>query len=268
MALWGTVWLSVAVCSAPALETNVVINEFMALNDSTITNKFGKYEDWIELYNTNSFNVSLKDWYLTDDAGNLTKWKFPAHAITTIASKGFLLVWADSKSYSVTNNELHASFSLGKDGEYLALVKPDGATVVSEFQPLPQYQDMSFGIGANGEQRYFAVPTPGRTNAFAGASNEVADTKCTPGSGFYSNAVAVTITCATAGADIRYTTDCGEPTTNSLLYTSPIPVTNTTVLRAVAFKSGSAPSDIDTHTYIFPAQAIRQPTNPSGFSTN
>jgi hypothetical protein len=45
----------------------------MALNDSTLTNKLGKYEDWIELYNTNSFNVPLKGWYLTDDAGNLKK---------------------------------------------------------------------------------------------------------------------------------------------------------------------------------------------------
>ena len=245
-----------------------VINEFMADNSTTLTNSLGKCDDWIELYNPSSTNVSLKGWYLTDDAGNLTKWKFPTNSISSIAGKGFLLVWADSKSYSVTNNELHASFSLDKDGEYLALVKTDGVTVVSEFQPLPQYQDMSYGIGANGEQRYFAVPTPGRTNAFAGASNEVADTEFTPDSGFYSNAVAVTITCATAGAEIRYTTDCGEPTTNSLLYTSPIPVTNTTVLRAVAFKSGYAPSDIDTHTYIFPAQAIRQPTKPSGFPTN
>jgi hypothetical protein len=73
LALWGAAWLSVAVCSSPALETNVVINEFMALNDSTLTNKLGKYEDWIELYNTNSFNVPLKGWYLTDDAGNLKK---------------------------------------------------------------------------------------------------------------------------------------------------------------------------------------------------
>jgi hypothetical protein len=270
LALWGAAWLSVAVCSSPALETNVVINEFMALNDSTLTNKLGKYEDWIELYNTNSFNVPLKGWYLTDDAGNLKKWKFPTNAITTIASNGFLLVWADDKSYSVTNNELHTNFKLSGDGEYLALVKPDGATVVSAYAPTfpQQYDDMSYGIGTNGEHRYFAVPTPGKINAFAGASNEVADTKFTPGSGFYSNAVAVTITCATAGAVIRYTTDCSEPTTNSLLYTSAIPVTNTTVLRAVAFKSGYAPSDIDTHSYIFPAQALNQPTKPSGFPTN
>ncbi|MEI6148063.1 MAG: lamin tail domain-containing protein, partial [bacterium] len=265
----ATLWLASGLGAGVALgQGGPFINEFMADNSTTLTNSLGKSDDWIELCNPLSTNVSLKGWYLTDDAGNLTKWKFPTNSISSIAGNGFLLVWADSKSYSVTNSELHANFSLDKNGEYLALVKTDGVTVVSEFQPLPQYQDMSYGIGASGEQRYFAVPTPGRTNAFAGASNEVADTKFNPDSGFYSNAVAVTTTCATAGAEIRYTTDCSVPTTNSLLYTSPIPVTNTTVLRAVAFKSGYAPSGIDTHTYIFPAQAIRQPTKPSGFPTN
>jgi hypothetical protein len=259
LALFGAVWLSFAVCSALALETNVVINEFMALNDSTLKNKLGKYEDWVELHNTNSFSVSLKGWYLTDDAGNLKKWKFPTNA-TTIAGNGFLLVWADDKSYSVTNNELHTNFKLSGDGEYLALVKPDGATVVSAYAPTfpQQYADMSYGIGANGEPRYFAVPTPGKTNAFASASNEVADTKFNPDRGFYSNAVAVTITCATAGSEIRYTTNGSAPTNTSTLYTGPLAITNTTCLRAAAYKAGFVPADADTHTYLFVNDVIQQ----------
>jgi hypothetical protein len=268
LALWGAAWLGVAVCSAPALETNVVINEFMALNDSTITNKFGKYEDWIELYNTNSFSVSLKGWYLTDDAGKLNKWKFPTNAITTIAGKGFLLVWADNKSYSVTNNELHASFSLSGDGEYLALVKPDGVTVVSSFAPIQQYADMSYGIGANGEQRYFDVPTPGKTNAFAGASNEVAGVTFSPKRGVYTNTVpAVTARCDTAGAEIRYTTNAEPPATNSALYSTPFAFTHTAVIRAAAFKSGWAPSGIDTHSYIVLNDVLNQSATPAGFPT-
>ena len=54
------------------------------------------------------------------------------------------------RSSPVTNNELHANFSLSKDGEYLGLVRPDGVTVADEFAPAfpPQLADISYGSGA------------------------------------------------------------------------------------------------------------------------
>ena len=33
--------------------------------------------DWIEIQNTSGLPVGLEGWYLTDDAGDLTKWRFP-----------------------------------------------------------------------------------------------------------------------------------------------------------------------------------------------
>lgn len=96
----------------------------------------------------------------------------------------------------------------------------------------------------------------------------VADTKFEPSRGFYTNAISVTITSATVGAKIYYTTDSSVPTTNSALYSAPIPISKTTVLRAAAFKTGYFPSDINTHTYIFPMDVIHQPANPPGFPTS
>ena len=59
-----------------------------------------------------------------------------------------------------------------------------------------------------------------------------------PAGGTYSSAQPVTITCATSGATIRYTTDGSEPASTSAAYSAPINVTGTTTIKAKAFKSG------------------------------
>ena len=56
---------------------DVVINEFMAANATTHTNKLDGYSDWIELHNAGTFAVDLTGWALTDDSGDLAKWVFP-----------------------------------------------------------------------------------------------------------------------------------------------------------------------------------------------
>lgn len=251
--------------------TNIAINEFEAVNDSTKKNSLGKYDDWVELYNPFSTNVNLRGWYLTDNASKLTKWQFPNHTASVIGAKGYLLIWTDSQSFPVTNNELHASFSLSSSGEYLGLVKPDGVTVVSAYAPTfpPQYGDISYGLGQNGESRYFAVPTPGAVNAFAGGSNQVDGVKFSPKRGVYTNAMPqVTATASTSGSEIRYTTDFEAPTAASSLCSAPFDLTHTAVYRAAAYKSGFGASVVDTHTYVSADDVLRQPAVPAGFPTN
>lgn len=58
---------------------------------------------------------------------------------------------------------------------------------------------------------------------------------------------------------IRYTVNGTPPSeTNGLVYSAPIPVTNTTTLRAVAFKPGWQPSGSDAQTYIFLDSILKQ----------
>ncbi len=264
--------LPVLVTSPPGVVSNIVINEFLASNKSGLKNSLGESEkDWIELYNPNANSVSLSGWYLTDTADTLTKWKFPVGSASSIAGKGYLLVWADSKSYSVTNNELHASFALSKDGEYLALVKPDG-TVFSAYEPAfpAQYDDISYGVGLTGENHYFTAPTPGQANSasYMDYLGAVADTKFSADRGFYSSPFSLTITSATGNSTIRYTLDGSTPTeTYGTVYTntSPILINKTTVVRALAYKDGYQPTDVDTQTYIFLSGVLTQPAAPTGF---
>ena len=77
----------------------------------------------------------------------------------------------------------------------------------------------------------------------------VATPTFSPAEGTFTEAQNVTISCATSGATIYYTTDGNTPTTNSSVYSSAIPVSTTTTIKAIAAKSGMNNSDVATATY-------------------
>jgi unsaturated rhamnogalacturonyl hydrolase len=72
----------------------------------------------------------------------------------------------------------------------------------------------------------------------------------TPAPGNYSGTQSVSITTATSGASIRYTTDGSTPTSSSgTLYAGPVSLSSSTVLSAIAYKGGMADSGVTTGTY-------------------
>ena len=77
----------------------------------------------------------------------------------------------------------------------------------------------------------------------------VATPTFSPEEGTFTEAQNVTISCATSGATIHYTTDGSTPTASSTTYSSAIPVSETTTIKAIAVKSGMNNSDVATATY-------------------
>ncbi len=252
-----------------------VISEFMASNGNNIHNTAvfldadGSSSDWIELFNPTGEPVHLDGWFLTDDAGNLMKWRVPD---VIIGAGSYLLVFASDKDRADPAAELHTNFNLSANGEYLALVKPDGQSVTSEFAPAfpPQTTGISYGLAAGSGTgfRYFDTPSPWLPNPPTGFLGLVGDTEFDLDRGFFENPISVQVTCVTPGATIRYTLDMSEPTlVNGTTVTPGVPVsiTTTTCLRARAFLTGWLPSNIDTQTYIFLDDVVTQPSNPPGF---
>jgi len=82
--------------------------------------------------------------------------------------------------------------------------------------------------------------------AYAGTAGVPA---ISPGGGAFTGSVEVTLTTATPGAEIRYTTDESDPGPSSPLYTGPITLTETTLLQARAFRAGLVPSPIALATF-------------------
>ena len=125
-----------------------------------------------------------------------------------------------------------------------------------------QRQDRSYGV-AGGLPGYF-VPTPGAANGtrFDGV---VRDTVFSVKRGFYNTPQSVAITSATADAEIRYTLDGSTPTaTTGTVYTGPVAISSTLVMKAAAFKAGWVPTNVDTQTYVFPAD-VKSTAAAKGF---
>jgi hypothetical protein len=132
--------------------------------------------------------------------------------------------------------------------------------------------NMRAALGTPAKLGYMPIPTPGAPNVgndqvYAGF---VADTSFSVHRGFYNSPQQVEISTETQGAKVYYTTNGSEPSpTNSgaTLYTQPVPVTTTTVLRAAAFKDDFLPTNVDTQTYIFVAHVPSQGNTPAGYPT-
>jgi hypothetical protein len=70
-----------------------------------------------------------------------------------------------------------------------------------------------------------------------------------PAPGTFGSTQSVTITCATAGATIYYTTSGADPTTASAVYSGAIPVSTTTTIKAIATAPGHTQSLVASGTY-------------------
>ncbi len=238
------------------------ITEFQAA-DGILEDENGDRPDWIELQNPNAFTLNLAGYTLTDAPLEPAKWTFP---LANIAPGGYALVYASGKNRIISGSPLHTNFSLSASGEYLRLSAPGGALVQQFPADYPatllfpkQYDRVTYGLTAAGATKYFKPATPGAANG-AGLDGVVADTSFSVKRGLYSTAQTVTITTTTAGATIRYTTDGTEPTESTgTVYTTPLSIATTTVLRVAAFKTNFAPTNVDTNTYIFPAAVVASP---------
>jgi hypothetical protein len=140
-------WLAAGLFSWAQVLT---ISEFMAVNDTGLQDEDGECSDWIELFNGGATPVNLQGWYLTDDQRDLQKWRL---AENTLAPGEYLVLFASGKDRRPASGPWHTSFRLAGEGGYLALVRPDGATVQKEYAPYPpQRGDISFGTSQTQNQ--------------------------------------------------------------------------------------------------------------------
>ncbi len=239
-------------CAAEALR----INEFLASNRQGLKDSFGERSDWIEIYNDGNKTVSLEGYGLSDSAKKPFKWTFPA---TNLAARAYLIVFASDVAQSVPGKELHTGFKLSAEGEYLGLCDKEG-TALSSFAPVfpPQYPDISYGPDEEGGAVYMPTPSPGKKN-LPGVKEVLDAPEASLVSGFYEEPFDLELSCPVSGAQIRYTLDAAAPTEASPLYSEPISVGKTTVIRARAFKEGALSVKEYAGTYVFLEDLINAP---------
>ncbi len=226
------------------------ISQFVADNKSTAKDQDGAASDWLEVYNPTAAPVNLQGWSLTTNAtSSAGAWKFPNYLLD---SGERLVVFASGKNRSAVASELHTSFQLKKSDGYLALLDSSG-TPASEFGAgYPQQKpDTAYWrdpvltdfIG------FVASPNAGQSTRDSGAEFAAAVSFSRAGTCFVGT-IAVTLSSATPGSMVRYTTDGTVPTLFSPVAAGPVTLTASTRLRTRAFAAGLLPGPVRTETYV------------------
>jgi len=240
------------------------INEFMATNSHTIKDPdYNNYADWIEIYNYGSESINLKNYYITDNFSQPQKYQFTTDLF--IPSGSFILIWADDK-----NTGVHTNFKLSASGEVIGLYNPS-VELIDTITFGEQQEDLSYGRFPDGASNwfYFSPSSPGSVNLEVNIFNRLALPSFSLTSGFYTSQLSLTITHPDNNVTIRYTRDGSTPTTNSLLYSTPVQIESTLVIKARAFKEGFKESKTQFATY-FINETTQLPvfslsTNPENF---
>lgn len=233
---------------------DLVINEFLSSNVSTngLADEDGSLQDWIEIYNRSSQSVNLTNWSLSDDPALTGLWTFPAR---TLNPGQYLVIFASGKDRRPvsTSSNLHTNFKLAGGGEPLGLYSPDSPRqLVSGFDPFPeQRNDVSYGRDLFGQLRYFATLTPGAANGLSTIVGVVEPVHVNVQRGHFTTPFALTASCPTPGAVLRYTTNGAEPTASSTVFPGSLQISNTALFRIAGFKTNYLPAKSETHSYLF-----------------
>ena len=262
----------VAVVPAPPADAQtppVVINEFVAANETGLVDNTGAFEDWIELRNTTGSTVDLGGWTISDSGDTFT---FPIGS--SIGGNSYSVVFASGDVTRTTSGQLHLPFKLSADGEPLALRDDGGVTSqpawpAPGFPPLPL--DVSYGLSSGGSLSYFSAPTPGTANG-TGAGGLVQAVTFSVPHGYYETPQNLILSTSTPSATIRYTLDGSTPTTTHgtvIPAGQSISISSTSTVRAVAYRAGWIPSPTETRSYLFAADIVNQSTStPPGWPGN
>lgn len=231
-----------------SLFAQVIINEFSCANKNVIADNFGEYEDWIELYNAGASPVDLTGYFLSDDKALPAKWAIPSG----ILNPGEFRLFFASRNDTLLAGTYHTNFKLKQTAtEEVVLSSPSG-TILDSITIRPTQVNHSRGRTINGAATWsvFTTPTPGAANAGA-YQGYAPKPSFSANPGFYSGTQTIAIISSDPNCSIRYTLNGSDPAATSTLYTGPISVDSTKLIRARCFSSDPAilPGFIESNTY-------------------
>ena len=158
----------------PLSAEGLLINELMSNNQSCCADRYGQFDDWIEIHNAGGRAANIGGMFITDDLADPGAFRFPADdpKATTIPAGGYLLLWADEDH---DQPGFHLNFGLSSNGEQVGLFASDGTTLVDSVSFGPLRPDVSYARVPDGKA-WFLVdePSPGRKNDSSGKARPFA----------------------------------------------------------------------------------------------
>lgn len=220
----------------------LVIYEVMNANNKFFEQK-KEFYDWVEIKNISSSSVMLSDYYLSDKYSELQRYNLPSQELK---AGDTVIIFCSGDDTLKTSLGYHCPFKIA-DTDRLFI--SDNSGHISDRMLIT---DVSY-LGSMGRMDgqngffYFSDPTPQKQN-----TNGYRMIAHTPSAGkepgIYNDVISIDVPLTGDGV-IYYTLDGSEPTLTSYIYNGPITLKETTVIRAVSFRSGKIMSDILTLSY-------------------
>ncbi len=220
----------------------LIISEVMSNNTKYLAQNGANYYDWIELYNNSGADINLADYYLTNDAAALGMYKLPE---VTLKPGEYYVVMCSGNVLLTNNSYYHASFKIS-DHESLYLT--DGTSIKDSIFAADIPLNYSYCRQSDYGWTYSSAPTPKAANS-AGLRTVANEVVFSQSGGVYNDVQNVTITLQGSGT-IYYTTDGSKPTSKSRVYTGPLVLSKTTVIKTVQMITGQVTSAVTVNSYI------------------
>lgn len=173
--------------------------------------------------------------------------------ITALSNAASFIVSAASQCVTPSFSPAGGTYSAAQN---VTITSTEGATIYyttngDEPTTSSSVYSSPIAVSANTTIKAYAVKS-GMTDSEVGTA--VYNIRCaqptfTPAAGTHNEAKSVTISCATEGATIYYTTDGSDPDDGSTEYTGAISVSSTQTIKAIAYKTGMTESEVNSAAY-------------------
>ena len=232
-----------AFCNASVPRGPLAIWEVMTSNDWYLPQALGECYDWVELRNVSQEEIVLSDFTLSDAADTPDLFVLPEK--TLAPGEAVVIILSGDPALSTTSYT-HAGFSLNAMEDSLYLFRKGELADCVYLKEIPL--GYSYGRVEGSGGFFYMTPTPAQNNG-----SGIRTISAMPASdwepGVYTGDTPVDVTLEAYGL-IYYTLDGSEPDAGSTLYTAPVHIDHTAVLRAVSVEDGKLASEIYTSTFV------------------
>ena len=147
------------------LTRRLIINEFLASNNTGPVDENGEHDDYVEIYNPTREPVDMSGMFLTDDLDSPAQFRIADGVVAP--ALGFVRFWCDSQP---GQGSLHTNFNILRAGEDLGLydTEANGLAPIDTLTFTTQTTDISSGRFPDGVDGFVAMPpTPNATNTIS-----------------------------------------------------------------------------------------------------
>ncbi|NDW19367.1 hypothetical protein D0T53_10650 [Dysgonomonas sp. 216] len=235
----------------------VRINEFMQSNIDCIMDDLYEFPDsWVELYNQSDQDINIDGWHISLKKNYTKGWRLSGN--TNIPAKGYLLIYCDK-----VGKGLHTNFRLETTKESNIYLFNEQGALVDKVEGIPEQPNpnISMGITSDNSLKYFIYSTPGKENSECAATKLTQAPKFSKKAGVYNSAIELELADeqSVPNSKIYYTLDGSEPNSESDIYTTPLIIEKSTVVRAKIIADGYLIPRATINTYIISDRDIALP---------